>query len=83
MTLPLLLLFACADVSQSPACATYVSCVEARDAARGSSTDLLRFQPDGECWGTPAGADLCDRACTNGLAWLQESETDLPEVCTP
>ena len=66
----LFLLFACAEeVVQTPACAAYVACVEATDAARGTSTDLLRFQPGGDCWGSPAGAELCDHACDNGLVF--------------
>jgi hypothetical protein len=82
MTL-LLLLLGCAEVSQTPTCEEYVACLGARDEARGTTTDMLRFEAQGDCWGSPAGADLCDRACTNGLAWLQESETDLPEACSP
>lgn len=78
----LLLLLACAEVTQTPACERYVACLDARDAARGTTTDMLRFEAAGDCWGTPAGADLCDRACANGLTWLLESETDLPEVCS-
>lgn len=76
-------LLACTEVVQTPACAAFVACVGARDAARASSSDVVRFEPGGECWGTPAGADLCDRACENGLAWLRESEPDLPEACVP
>lgn len=79
----LLLFLGCAEVTQTPACASFVACVGARDAARGATTDVVRFEPAGECWGTPAGADLCDRACVNGLAWLRESEPDLPEACAP
>lgn len=77
----LLLLFAaCTEVVQTPACADYVACVQATDASRNTTTDVLRFQPEGDCWGTPAGAELCDRACTNGLAFHQQR---FPGVCAP
>ena len=43
-----------------------------------------RFRPEGACWGgIEAGAELCDRACTNGMIWLMEVEPTLREVCTP
>ncbi|MEQ1506582.1 MAG: hypothetical protein ABMB14_30415 [Myxococcota bacterium] len=68
-------------VDPRPSCARYVACVEARDARDGSTTDVDRFAPDGACWGGEAGADLCDRACTAGLAWLADREPDLG--CAP
>ena len=78
----LFLLVACApEVEQTPACAAYVSCLAARDAADGTTTDTVRFAPQGECWGTPAGQDLCDRACENGLIWLRERVDGLPAEC--
>lgn len=79
----LLLTLACAEVTQTPACAQYVACVEAKDAAAGTTTDLVRFQPQGECWGSPAGADLCDRACVNGLEFERSRTTDAPDACAP
>jgi hypothetical protein len=76
------ILLACApEVEQTPACATFVACQSARDEASGTTTDTVRFTPAGECWGTPAGQDLCDRACTNGLAFLRDRYTDLPDAC--
>ena len=77
----LLLLLACAEVAQTPACASFVACVAARDAEQGATTDVLRFEPSGACWGSPAGADLCDRSCENGLAWLRDTEPNPPEAC--
>lgn len=78
-----LILFGCAEVTQTPACSSFVACVGARDEASGATTDVVRFEPNGDCWGTPAGADLCDRACENGLAWLRETEPNLPAECAP
>lgn len=77
-----LLLLACAEVVQTPACAAFVSCVRASDAAQGITTDLARFEPEGECWGTPAGADLCDRACVNGLGFHARRFPDVT-ACAP
>lgn len=78
-----LLLAACAaPVSQTPDCAAFVACVEATDAARGTSTDLLRFEPEGDCWGSEAGAEICDRACANGLAFHATRFPDQAEACT-
>lgn len=76
----LTLLLACAEVVQTPACAEFVACVEATDAARGATTDVVRFQPDGDCWGSPAGAELCDHACVNGLP---VHKARFPDVCAP
>lgn len=78
----LLLLLGCAEVVQTPACAAFVSCVRATDAAQGVTTDVVRFEPAGECWGTPAGADLCDRACVNGLDFHRRRFPDVAE-CAP
>ena len=76
------LLLACAvDVTQTPACATFVACQRARDAVDGQATDVDRFDRGGDCWGSPAGQELCDHACENGLAFLRERYTDLPDSC--
>jgi|GEM_PF-1311929 len=71
----------CATVSQSEACKKYVACLSARDAKLGVSTDVKRFENGGACWGGPEGADLCTRACSSGLSWLQKSYTSLPSAC--
>lgn len=70
-------------VDQRAACAEYVTCIQARDALVGADTDLVRFQPDGECWDGALAADLCERACENGLTWLRERARSLPEECQP
>lgn len=76
----LLFLLACSpEAAQTEACARFVSCVHARDPA----VDTLRFEAAGDCWGSPAGADLCDRACVNGLAFLRSAEPTLPDACAP
>lgn len=69
-------------LEQSAACAQYVACVAALDTSSGTETNLLRFEPEGACWGfSQAGFDLCDRACTDGLAFVQERYTAPPEEC--
>lgn len=76
----LLFFLSCTEVVQTPACAQFVACVQATDASRGTTTDVLRFAADGDCWETPAGADLCDHACINGLIFQQQR---FPDVCAP
>lgn len=79
-----LLLAACApEVVQTEACAAFVTCQAARDAADGTTTDVARFTAGGDCWGSPAGAELCDHACDNGLAFLRERYPALPAECAP
>lgn len=77
------LLFGCAEVVQTPACADYLVCLSARDAELGITTDVARFEVDGGCWGSEDGAALCDRACSSGLTWLRDNEANLPEACAP
>lgn len=72
---------ACADVTQTDSCAAYVDCVQAMDDQLGTGTDLDRFEAGGVCWGNPEGAALCDRACGNGLEWMRDAYSDLPEEC--
>lgn len=80
----LLLLFACAaDVSQTPACVSFVACSAARDVQLGLETDVARFGASGDCWGSPAGQQLCDEACDNGLTFLRDRYADLPTECAP
>jgi len=75
-------LFACTfPVEPRASCAAYVTCVEARDARDGTSTDVVRFTPEGDCWTTARGADLCDRSCVSGLTFLRERDASLPEAC--
>jgi hypothetical protein len=68
-------------VAQRESCEAYVACVQARDAEIGITTDATRFEPGGACWGNPEIADLCDRACANGLDWLRGAVASLPEEC--
>ena len=71
----------CAEVQQTDSCAAYVECIQAVDAQSDSTTDLDRFEVGGVCWGNPEGAALCDRACSNGLEWMRDAYSDLPEEC--
>ena len=79
-----LVLLSCSfPVDQRPSCARYVECLQARDERDGASTDVVRFEVDGACWSNSEAADLCDRACINGLAYLAEREPDLAGACAP
>lgn len=72
-----------AEVEQTTACARYTACVRALDEASSRETDVDRFDPGGACWGSEAGATLCDRACTRGLAWEARRSASPPEECRP
>ena len=75
-------LTACSEpVEQSSSCAQWVTCIDARDAELGITTNIDRFIPDGTCWSNPEQADLCDKACSAGLVQLAEVYTDLPGEC--
>lgn len=73
--------FGCATVTQSEECKAYVDCLAARDGQLKIQTDTLRFKPEGACWGGPEGADLCNRACKNGMVWLKSAYQNLPAAC--
>lgn len=73
----------CIPQDQTPACAAYVTCIQARDVRDGTATDLARFLPEGDCWAIDAGAELCDRACDEGLVFLRTHESNLPTECQP
>ncbi|MBX2802615.1 MAG: hypothetical protein KTR31_33355 [Myxococcales bacterium] len=76
------LLVACdTSVDQSQACAEWVSCIDARDAQLGITTDNDRFQLGGDCWGNPEIGELCDKACIAGLDQMRTAYDDLPEAC--
>jgi hypothetical protein len=78
----LLTLSACdTSVEQTPACAEWVSCIDARDAQLGVTTDNDRFIAGGDCWGNPEIGDLCDKACAAGMEQMQGMYDDLPEEC--
>lgn len=74
---------ACNDApEQSDACGAYISCLQARDARLGITTNADRFEASGACWGgSEEGAHLCDTACSRGLDFLAVHET-APE-CQP
>lgn len=80
----LLALASCrAEVAQSPACDRYTACIRALDELSSRETDVDRFDPGGACWGSEAGATLCDRACTRGLAWESRRTPAPPQECRP
>ncbi len=70
-------------VPQSAACAHFVACVRALDQQRGRTTNLVRFEADGPCWGSEAGARLCTESCERGLPWLVRDLSPAPEACQP
>ena len=72
----------CGSVEQSGACATYVQCLSERDQALGVSTNALRFEAGGACWGSHEGAELCTTACERGLEFIAAAEASAPEVCS-
>jgi len=71
----------CGDYGQTESCRKFVACVRAIDAAGSTRTNAARFEPDGDCWGSKAGAELCGDACSRGLEVLRRSEParSLPE----
>ncbi|HEX5751796.1 MAG TPA: hypothetical protein VFZ09_36590 [Archangium sp.] len=68
---------------QSASCQKFVACVNALDEARGSRTNLARFEPEGACWGSPEGAKLCGDACERGVGVMRERMPELPGACAP
>lgn len=75
-------MFGCAEGNQTDACRAYVDCIDARDAAAGIQTNVVRFESDGDCWGSEPGAKLCDTACTRGLDYLGSLD-GAPMECVP
>ena len=75
------LLSSCGPVEQTESCQAFVTCVEARDAVRSTTTNVDRFAAGGACWGGEEGAHLCDTACSRGMEWIRASYTDLPAEC--
>lgn len=76
----------CGEVAleQTPACASYVACIAAKDSVAGTTTNVARFEPDGACWGfSEAAVSLCDRACSAGLSFVREREPGAPSECQP
>ena len=76
------MLVGCAEGAQTHACREYVQCLEVRDAELGITTNTDRFESGGACWGSPAGAELCDTACVRGLEFLSSLE-NAPAECAP
>ena len=66
-------------VSQSPACAAYVECIQAQDAAQSRTTNLDRFIGGGSCWVNSETAELCTSGCERGLEWIKTRTG----ACTP
>jgi hypothetical protein len=85
--LPILLLgIGCGDegpVEVTSDCKAWVACTEARNEARGITSNLDRYQEGGACWSNAEIGHLCATSCTHGLEYLRERFTNLPEVCTP
>lgn len=73
----------CAHLEPAPSCQRFVSCIQARDALDGTSTDVERFEAGGACWTSEEGAEQCATACEEGLSYLRAHEVGLPEECLP
>lgn len=71
---------ACGGEPQSTECRQFVACVRALDAQDGRTTNTLRFEPAGPCWGGAAGAKLCTDSCVRGLAYIRRAATT-PMAC--
>jgi hypothetical protein len=70
-------------VEMTPDCQAWVACTEARNEARGITSNLDRYQEGGACWANAEIGHLCATSCTRGLEYLRDRFTDLPEVCAP
>ena len=67
---------------QAAACQHFVACVKELDAQRSMSTNVVRFEASGGCWGSPEGAELCTKACTRGLEVIRRA-APVPAGCAP
>jgi len=74
---------ACLGAEQTAACQQFVACVRELDGRDRQTTDAIRFEPDGDCWGGPTIAELCDHACTRGLEPLRATAPPLACLVTP
>jgi hypothetical protein len=76
---------ACFDgpVDQSAACAQYVRCIRAVDAANSQTTDLDRYDEGGACWGGEKIGELCTTSCGRALDRMRQREPALPAECAP
>jgi hypothetical protein len=70
-------------VSQSVECTRYVACIRALDAAQGLTTNLVRFEADGACWGNGEISQLCTTGCSRALERMRDRTAGLPQECTP
>lgn len=60
-------------VPQAPVCERFVQCIGKLDAQRGTSTNVVRYQPEGGCWGSALSAELCTPSCERGLEVLERA----------
>lgn len=67
----------CGRVPQTAECQQFLACVAELDAARGTATDVARFEAEGGCWGSAEGAKLCTDACARGVEWLQRTYAEV------
>lgn len=71
------LLCASCGAEQGPECKAFVSCVGELDVLHGTHTNVDRFLPEGACWGSDKGAEVCESACRRGIPRLREQEPQL------
>lgn len=85
---PLLLALTAATgcgAAQGPDCRAFVACVAKLDALKLTQTNVSRFLPEGACWGSDKGAQVCESSCRRGVIQLlaQEPLLSCPQGVTP
>lgn len=70
-------------VQQSEDCQALVACARAKDRSAGTTTDVSRYEAEGACWENEGIAELCERSCTRGMAFIRSREPSAPSECLP
>jgi hypothetical protein len=70
-----------ASVPQSAACARFVACIEAIDAAQSQTTNLDRYGEGGACWDNQTLGRNCTDSCGRTLERMRERVAALPAEC--
>lgn len=70
-------------VQQSEDCQALVACARAKDRIAGMTTDVSRYEAEGACWENEEIAELCERSCTRGMAFIRSREPSAPSECRP
>jgi hypothetical protein len=70
-----------ASVPQSAACAAFVACIGAIDAAASQTTNLDRYVEGGACWDNQNLGRSCTTSCERTLERMRERVAGLPAEC--